>query len=70
MEKMKRGKAKEKLREDIRNNPGVKQAVVRNVSLAYYDSVIPQNYLQPIYVFEGDGNFIGYVSAIDLFWVE
>lgn len=41
------------------------QAVVRNVYLGYYTDVEEQEYLQPIYVFEGDQGFLGYVSAID-----
>jgi hypothetical protein len=45
-------------------------AVVRNVYLAYYDSgSTPQNFLQPIYVFEGDGGYVGYVSAVDPKWI-
>lgn len=44
--------------------------VVRNVYLAYYDSFESQTYLQPIFVFEGDGGFVGYVPAIDPMWVE
>lgn len=47
-------------------NPGEQeQAVIRNVQLGYYDDFEEQEYLQPIYVFEGDDGFIGYVSAID-----
>jgi hypothetical protein len=38
---------------------------IRTVSLGYYDDWLAQEYLQPIYVFEGDGGFIGYVSAVD-----
>ena len=38
---------------------------VRKVYLAYYDSSESQNFLQLIYVFEGDRNFYGYVWAID-----
>ncbi len=37
---------------------------VRQVYLGYYDSFDPQTYLQPIFVFEGDNNFLGYVPAI------
>lgn len=44
--------------------------VIREVYLAYYDSQKPQTYLQPIYVFGGDKNFFGYVSAIDPKWME
>lgn len=38
---------------------------IRKVYLAFYDSGKEQNFLQPIYVFEGDGDFFGYVPAID-----
>jgi hypothetical protein len=40
-------------------------AVIRTVSLGYYDDYQEQDYLQPIYVFEGDGGFLGYVPAVD-----
>lgn len=42
--------------------------VIRRIYLAYYDSEKPQNYLQPIIVFEGDDNFFGYVSAVTAEW--
>jgi hypothetical protein len=45
-------------------------AVVRNVYLAYYDSFEPQMYLQPIFVFEGDDGFLGFVPAVSALWVE
>jgi hypothetical protein len=32
--------------------------------LAYYEPVTLTQYLQPIYVFKGDNNFIAYVPAI------
>jgi len=38
---------------------------IRNVYLAYYEPTNLTNFLQPIYVFEGDSNFVAYVSAID-----
>jgi hypothetical protein len=41
------------------------RAVVRTVKLGYYDDFEEQEYLQPVYIFEGDGGFIGYVSALD-----
>jgi len=44
--------------------------VIRKVSLAYYDADQPQNFLQPIYVFEGDNNFIGFVPAVSSQWTE
>jgi len=43
---------------------------VRNVYLAYYDSETPQQFLQPVYVFEGDPDFLGFVPAIADEWVE
>lgn len=46
------------------------QAVVRNVYIAYYDSYDPQTYLQPVFVFEGDNGFMGYVPAVAPPWVE
>jgi hypothetical protein len=48
----------------------VEQVVVRKIYLAHYDSFVAQNYLQPIYVFEGDNNFVGYVPAISSEWIE
>lgn len=39
-------------------------AVIRDVTLAYYESHDEQDYLQPIYVFHGDGGFLGYVPAV------
>lgn len=49
---------------------GEGQAVIRTVKLGYYDDFEEQAYLQPIYVFEGDDNFIGYVSALDPTYVQ
>ncbi len=49
---------------------GATSAVVRSVYLAYYDSFDPQTYLQPIFVFEGDNGFVGYVPAISPEWTE
>lgn len=43
---------------------------IRNAYLAYYDSFEPQTYLQPIFVFEGDNGYIGYVSAVASEWTE
>lgn len=50
------------------NNDG--QIIIRRISLAYYDPAELQTYLQPIYVFEGDKNFFGYVPAITPEWTE
>jgi len=37
---------------------------IRSVELAYYEPVTLTQYLQPIYVFKGDNNFVAYVSAV------
>lgn len=39
------------------------EVIIRQVSLGYYQSNEEQDYLQPVYVFEGDNDFIGYVPA-------
>jgi hypothetical protein len=49
---------------------GEGQAVIRTVKLGYYDDFEEQEYLQPVYVFEGDNDFIGYVSALDPQYVQ
>ncbi|MDA1079268.1 MAG: hypothetical protein O2840_01095 [bacterium] len=40
------------------------KAAIRKVGLGYFDDFSFQPYLQPIYVFEGDDDFIGYVPAV------
>ncbi|MBI3397268.1 hypothetical protein HY045_02215 [Candidatus Woesebacteria bacterium] len=47
---------------DNKDGNGVK---IRRVYLAYYDPGVPTEFFQPIYVFEGDKGFIGYVPAVD-----
>lgn len=39
--------------------------VIRDVQLGYYEDPEEQEYMQPIYVFFGDEDFVGYVPAID-----
>jgi hypothetical protein len=43
---------------------------ITNVYLAYYDSSLDQPYLQPIFVFEGEGNFLAFIPAIAPPWTE
>lgn len=50
--------------------PSTPLVTVRNVYLAYYDSVFPQTYLQPVFVFSGDDGFMAYVPAISPEFVE
>ena len=49
---------------------GKTQITIRKIYLAYFENNILQNYLQPIYVFEGDDNFAAYISAISSDWIE
>lgn len=37
---------------------------IRKIYLAYYDPGIYTEFYQPVYVFEGDKNFVGYVPAV------
>ncbi len=52
---------------DGNSQEGVK---IRKIYLAYFDPSQPTNFLQPIYVFEGDDNFVGYHTAIPPEWVQ
>lgn len=42
----------------------LENVIIRDIELAYYEPVTLTQYLQPIYVFKGDNNFIAYVPAI------
>ncbi len=46
-----------------------KEIAISNIYLAYYDAEEPQEFLQPIYVFEGE-SFRAYVPAIADEWVS
>ncbi len=50
-----------------KNTPEI---TVREMFIAYLDPNIFQPYLMPVYVFLGDNNFVGYVSAIDDQFIE
>ncbi len=39
---------------------------ITKVFLAYFEPVSLTNFLQPVYVFEGENNFVAYVSAVDI----
>ena len=49
----------------VANKGTADPAVIRTVELGYFENSEFQQYFQPIYVFKGDGDFVGYVSAID-----
>lgn len=51
-----------------KNTP--KDVIVRKIFLAYFDTPEPQDFLQPIFVFEGDNGFIAYLPAIVKDWLE
>lgn len=40
------------------------QIAIKRMFMGYYDPDIYQQYLQPVYVFLGDNNFVAYVSAV------
>lgn len=42
----------------------LKDVIIREVNLAYYEPVTLTQYMQPIYVFKGDNNFIAFVPAV------
>lgn len=63
--------------EELKNNQaylasweGQEKITIRRVYLAYFDSYEPQQYLQPIIVFQGDDNFYAYVPAVTEGWYK
>lgn len=48
----------------ISNPQGKKDVVIKKMFLGYFDPDVYQDYLQPVYVFLGEGNFVAYVPAI------
>jgi len=48
----------------VTGTQGQKEVVIKSMKLGYFDPDIYQNYLQPVYVFLGEGNFVGYVPAV------
>lgn len=48
----------------------IPEVTIRKVSLAYFESNSPQQFMQPVFMFEGDGGFMAYVPAIDPNYVE
>ncbi len=43
---------------------------IRKIYLGYFDPPNPTHFLQPIYIFEGDEDFVGYYPAIPPEWSE
>jgi hypothetical protein len=40
------------------------KVIIREIELAYYEPITLTQYVQPIYVFKGDNNFVAFVPAI------
>ena len=49
---------------------GQTSVVIRSIRLGLYDSYTQQQYVQPVYILEGDGGYVGYVSAVTSVWVQ
>lgn len=54
----------------IVSGPDETDITVRGVTLGYFDTFEPQNYLQPVYVFSGDDDFLAVVPAVESAWVQ
>ena len=54
----------------IASGQDLDRAVIRSIELAYYDDFDYQPFLQAIYVFKGDNNFLAFVSAIHPSYLE
>ncbi|MEI6533375.1 MAG: hypothetical protein WCO06_06050 [Candidatus Roizmanbacteria bacterium] len=64
-QKLKDGKAL------IISNPNNSQSVtIKNMFMAYFDPDTYQQYLQPVYVFVGDNDFVAYVQAVSDSYIE
>jgi len=48
----------------IASSSDLSEVTIRRVYLAYYDSNVPAEFLQPVVVFEGDNDFFGYIPAV------
>ena len=48
----------------VAGTQGQKDILIKDMKLRYFDPDIYQNYLQPVYVFLGEGDFVAYVQAI------
>lgn len=46
-----------------------KEIAIKRMFLGYYDPEVYQDYLQPVYVFLGDDNFVAYVPAVTDRWL-
>ena len=54
----------------VASGQNLERAVIREVELAYYDDFTYQPFLQAVYVFKGDDNFLAFVNAIHPNYLE
>jgi len=55
----------------IQNESAGSDIVIKKMFLGYFDPDVYQEYYQPVYVFLGNNNFVGYVPAVtDEFYTE
>ncbi|MFH2085736.1 MAG: hypothetical protein ABII21_03060 [bacterium] len=50
--------------------PNTTNVTIRDITLQYYDADMPQQFMQPVYVFTGDPDFVAYVPAVSDAWTE
>ncbi len=50
--------------------PNITNVVVRRVYLGFVDILTPHPYLQPVFIFKGDNDFVGLVPAIADSWYQ
>jgi hypothetical protein len=48
---------------------GQTDIIIKKMIMGYYDPDVYQEYLQPVYVFLGDNNFVAYVPAVTDAWM-
>lgn len=48
----------------VSSGTGKKDIIIKKMFLGYFDPDVYQDYLQPIYIFLGDDNFVSYVPAV------
>lgn len=48
----------------IQNPNGLRDVVIKEMFMGYLDPDLYQKYLQPVYVFLGENNFVSYVAAV------
>lgn len=47
------------------NDTNAESVTIRKIYLAYFEPINLTHFMQPIYVFEGDGGFVAYVTAVN-----